>query len=245
MDSVTPPLRAAIFDVYGTILAFGPAPADADARWADAWRSALGREPRLTLAEFVAAGRAVVATEHATARACGLPFPEVHWPEIVDAVLPEFAALPAAVRAVSPVYGASLQHTVSLMPGAIEGLRAAHRAGLRLGLASNCQAYSLDELDAALAGTGLTRALFEPALSFLSFENGFSKPDPHVFRSLTGRLRTLGIAAGETIMVGDRLDNDLAPAAAQGWQTARITPAHPAEDWARLTARFAALQPRP
>jgi FMN phosphatase YigB (HAD superfamily) len=236
-------LRAAIFDLYGTILEFGPAPADAPARWARAWHDALGRAPRLDLAEFTAAARAVVAAEHAAARAHGIPFPEVHWPAVVDAVLPEFAALPLPVRLASPVYGADLNHTVRLLPGAAKGLHAAAQAGLLLGLASNCQPYTLRELDTALTGTGFDRGRFDPRLTFLSFEHGFSKPDPHVFRLLTARLRLLGIPPAATLMVGDREDNDLAPARAQGWQAARIGRETATADWRNLQELLSSGQP--
>jgi FMN phosphatase YigB (HAD superfamily) len=91
----------------------------------------------------------------------------------------------------------------------------------------------LRELDAALAAAGLTRDLFDPRLTFLSFEHGFSKPDPNVFRLLTARLRGQGLAPGEALMVGDRADNDLAPARAHGWQAFAIGP-DPAACWSRL-----------
>jgi FMN phosphatase YigB (HAD superfamily) len=41
---------------------------------------------------------------------------------------------------------------------------------------------------------------------------------------LTARLEARGIAPGETVMVGDRLDNDVEPARAFGWQTWLLTP---------------------
>jgi FMN phosphatase YigB (HAD superfamily) len=65
--------------------------------------------------------------------------------------------------------------------------------------------------------------MFDRELRFWSFENGFSKPDPHVFRILTARLEARGISPAETLMVGDRLDNDIEPAKAQGWQTWQLT----------------------
>ena len=58
--------------------------------------------------------------------------------------------------------------------------------------------------------------MFDPELRFWSFENGFSKPDPHVFRILTARLEARGISPSETLMVGDRFDNDIEPARAHG-----------------------------
>jgi len=231
-------IRAVVCDLYGTLLDFGPPPPDAARRWAEAWQVAHGTAPRLSLAQFDDACRAAVAVEHAAARARGIAFPEVFWPAIVDTVLPEFARLPAATRVASPAYGADFLHTVRLMPGAADGLRAARAASLPLGLASNCQPYSLRELDAALALAGLTRDLFDPRLTFLSFEHGFSKPDPHVFRLLTARLRTRGIAPGEMLMVGDRPDNDLEPARAHGWQVFQITAAD-ATCWPRLCGLLA------
>ena len=98
-------------------------------------------------------------------------------------------------------------------------LRQAAAAGLRIGLASNAQAYTLSELAAALRRRGLAFGLFDPSLRFLSFERGFAKPDPDVFRHVEMRLRRQGIAPGETLMVGDRLDNDIEPARGRGWRT--------------------------
>jgi FMN phosphatase YigB (HAD superfamily) len=94
-----------------------------------------------------------------------------------------------------------------------------HGRRLQLGVASNCQPYTVREFEGALAATGLPFNLFRAALTFRSYEHGFSKPDPHVFRLLTARLAALGIAPGETLMVGDRVDNDILPARAQGFLT--------------------------
>ena len=102
---------------------------------------------------------------------------------------------------------------------AADALGAARHASLRLGLASNCQPYSLRELEAVLAAAALSRDLFDPWLTFLSFEHGFSKPDPHVFQFLTIRLAARGISPVATLMVGDRCANDIAPAKNHGWRT--------------------------
>ncbi len=232
-------IRAVIFDLYGTLLEVGPPTVDPAALWAATWPAALGPTPRLSLREFSGACERTIAAEHAAARARGIAFPEVFWPDVVDAVLPEFTRLPPAVRADLPAYDARLGHSVRLMPGAAETLRIARAAALPLGLASNCQPYTLRELDAALASAGLDRDLFDPHLTFLSFAHGFSKPDPHVFRLLSARLRTHGITPAETLMVGDRPDNDLVPARAQGWQAFAIAPA-PSDCWSLLRDRLGA-----
>ena len=230
-------LRAAIFDLYGTLLEVGPPPADAGARWAVACQVALGTAPPLSLAQFDNECRRVVAVEHATARMRGIEFPEVYWPDIVDTVLRGFDPRPAAARTPSPIYRADFLHTVRLRPDAADVLRAAQKTSLLLGLASNCQPYSVHELDTALAGVGLSRDRFTSNLCFFSFAHGFSKPDPHVFRLLTARLRSFGIAPGEALIVGDRADNDLEPARAHGWQTFRIELESP-DCWSRLRARL-------
>ena len=236
--------RAVIFDVYKTLLDVGPPPADASARWAALWRELLRREPRLDLAAFAAGCREAIARDHAAAKAAGVSFPEVYWPDIVREVVPEVAALDATGQAEFAYRQTGLWHTVRLCPPAADTLRDLQRRGFLLGIASNAQPYTLRELDEALATAGLSATLFTPALTFWSFAHGFSKPDPHVFRLLTARLRALGVAPSETLMVGDRLDNDIEPARAQGWQTWHIAP--PAADsWGRLQKRLGRLHSAP
>ena len=232
-------VRAVIFDVYKTLLAVGPGPADSERRWADLARSTCGTPPRLSLAEFTAATAAVIAREHATARAAGINWPEIFWPDVVSAVLPEVDALPPAVRETFLFRQKALAHTVGLMPGAAGVLGRLRDRGVPLGIASNAQPYTLLELARELAPAGLGLADFAPDLSFWSFAHGFSKPDPHVFRLLTARLRARGIAASDTLMVGDRTDNDIEPARAQGWRVWRLGPAGAdggSGDWTALGA---------
>lgn len=225
--------RAVIFDVYKTLLDVGPPPADAAARWGALWRELLEREPRLDLAGFAGGCHEAVARDHAATKAAGVPFPEVYWPEVVREVVPEVAALDAAGQAEFAYRQTGLWHTVRLCPPAADTLRELKQSGLLLGIASNAQPYTLRELDETLATAGLSATMFTPALTFWSFAHGFSKPDPHVFRLLTARLRSLGVAPAETLMVGDRLDNDIEPARAQGWRTWQITPPE-ADSWGRL-----------
>lgn len=52
-----------------------------------------------------------------------------------------------------------------------------------------------------------------------SAEAGLAKPDPRFFAQA---LAQANCAPAEVVMVGDRLDNDIAPARAQGWRTIRV-----------------------
>ena len=176
------------------------------------------------------------------ARAAGIAWPEVYWPDVVAEVLPELARLPAKPPAAFMLRHAGLMHTIQLHPAAAHLLASLHEHGVLLGLASNCQPYTLAELEAQFATAGLTLDIFHPSLRFLSFEHGYSKPDPHVFRLLAARLRRFGVTTGEALVVGDRLDNDVAPARAQGfqaWQLAAASSSSPmAGGWESLAKHW-------
>jgi len=105
------------------------------------------------------------------------------------------------------------------MPGAADVLQDLVDSGMPLGIASNAQPYTLDEFASVLKPAGLTLSMFSDDLIFWSWTHGFSKPDPHVFRILTYRLREGRIDPCQVLMVGDRVDNDVKTAEAFGWQT--------------------------
>ncbi len=211
------PPRVVIFDLYRTLLAVGPAPDGAGGPWSELCR--LHGIRGMPWPDFQAACADRVCIEHAAAKARGVAFPEVQWPAVVGAVLPDFHHLDPAAKAAFVRRQMQLQRATRLAPGAGPLLAGLHQAGGLLGLASNAQAYSLDELDEALTSHGLHRGIFDPALSLFSFELGFSKPEPCFFRILEARLTARGVSPGEILMVGDREDNDIRPAAALGWRT--------------------------
>lgn len=227
-------LRAILFDLYGTLLEISPPPADASDQWQRLWTATLGPLPRLTLPEFTAECDQAIARAHTAGHIVGVRHPEVFWPDIAGKVLPELGALPPDARNEFLFQHSRLRHSLRLMPGASDVLHHLDRSGLLLGLASNCQPCSLRSFDESLASVGLTRDLFAADLCFCSFQHGFSKPDPHVFRHLVARLATRGIVPGEAMVVGDRLDSDITPAWAQGFQTwhlARQTTQPPGGLW--------------
>ncbi|MBE7503704.1 MAG: HAD family hydrolase [Verrucomicrobiales bacterium] len=232
-------VRAVIFDVYQTLLEVGPPPLDADARWRALWARLPENTPPPTLAAFAAACEAVIRHEHALAREQGVACPEVYWPAVTAAAAPALRALDPSALDDWLFAHAQLVRTVRLAPHAGHVLRRLVSTGLALGIASNAQPYTWRELEEVLQTIGLDRACFDPALCFGSFEQGFSKPDPHVFRLLSARLRARGISPDETLMVGDRLDNDIAPARRAGWQAWHLrrsgkNPAELAGDWPAL-----------
>jgi FMN phosphatase YigB (HAD superfamily) len=235
------PPKAVLFDVYQTLLWVGPPPADAGLRWCGLWTETLGFAPRLSLEEVAAATASVIQRDHSAAKERGILFPEVFWPSVVRRAVPELSRLTEAALDQFLFRHAQLARTVKLMPGATEVLRPLSALGVPLGLASNAQPYTLRELDAAFADAGIARSPFRPDLVFWSYLHGYAKPDPHIFRALGARLLVEGIAAEEILMVGDREDNDIEPARAQGWRTWQLTPIPVAEstnagDWQQLAS---------
>jgi len=104
--------------------------------------------------------------------------------------------------------------------GVIEWL---HGRGLRLGLAANQPHATLAVLDEH----GIGRHFHHREVSGT---HGFRKPDVRLFLRCCD---DLGVAPEECVMVGDRIDNDVAPARSLGMRTVLFR-----------TGRHAAQQPR-
>jgi putative hydrolase of the HAD superfamily len=99
-----------------------------------------------------------------------------------------------------------------IRPGIAPLLMALQAQGIRLALAANQPAAMLG----ALAEAGLLH-LF--AVHGLSGVMDLRKPDPRFFLHIT---EALGRPPEECVMVGDRIDNDIAPARALGMATIRL-----------------------
>jgi len=218
-------LRAIIFDVYGTLIEVGLAPADADLRWKTLWDQMLGTKPPLSRLDLSVTCSHIISRQHQMARSRGIAWPEINWCSVLAEALPEFNHLPEDKQHEFIRRHIETGHTTRLVTTAIPLLKRLRQQGCLLGVASNAQEYTVRELGDRLAGQGLAMSCFESDLCFWSFEHGFSKPDPHVFQFLSARLELHGISAPETMMVGDRFDNDIEPAQKFGWRTWQVTSA--------------------
>jgi FMN phosphatase YigB (HAD superfamily) len=226
-------IRAFILDVYGTLLTLGPPPADAEARWVGMWRRFLDCEPCLSRLALSVECNRVVAQRHALAHARGIAHPEIWWPSVMAASLPELSPLSREQVETFAAEFVSLGRSLRVTSETADFLKHVQRTGAQLGIASNAQAYTLRELESLLEPHGLSCALFNPRLCFWSFEQGFSKPSPHAFQILSQRLEALGITADETLVIGDRLDNDVEPARKHGFRAWHYGP-DPDRNWKAL-----------
>ena len=207
-------VQAVIFDVYHTLMAVAEGPVAAEDRWQELWKESFGRPPEMLLAEFDEACRIVVAYDHAPRKAAGDRWPEVDWRRVACRAAGGLSGLGPRALDDFLFRHAQLQRTPQAMPGVRSFLAGLRKQKILTGVASNAQRYTFDEL----AAVGLPVDQFEIDLCFWSFEQGFSKPDPAVFSWLTARLAARGILPEETLMIGDRLDNDIVPAQEAGWQ---------------------------
>ena len=230
-------IRAVIFDVYGTLMQVGPPPSNADLLWRALFQETFAAEPPLGRLEFSVACNRAITMRHTAARARGIPYPEIFWPSIVAEVLPGFVRLDASAQAEFVFRQIQIGRTIGIYPGAPQTLRWLVDKRCLLGIASNAQAYTFRELEIALASGGLGFNIFDSDLSYWSFQNGYSKPDPHGYQMIRIRLEARGISPNETLMVGDRLDNDIEPAQLQGFQTWHLNPSSPEKqsgNWEKL-----------
>jgi len=212
-------IRAVIFDVYGTLMQVGPAPANADSQWQKLFLDTFGTPPIMGRLEFSVACNRAITMRHRNAHGRGIAKPEILWPMIVAEVLPGFAKLKPQEQEEFVYRQIQIGRTISPMPGMVQSLRwILNKRGL-LGICSNAQAYTLRELDSTLQPGGLGFHVFDSDLIVFSFQHGFSKPDPHCYQILLTRLEARGIRPIQTLMVGDRLDNDIEPARAMGFHT--------------------------
>lgn len=235
-------IRAAILDIYGTLLEVGPPPKNADALWQKLFTDMLNAPPPLNRLEFSRRSSVNIAQRHAAAKARGIRWPEINWPSVVMEVIPSLAKLSARKQEDFILQQMQIGRSLRLAAYAARCLTQLNDDGVLLGIASNAQAYTLRELNTAFQGAGLNLSMFDREARFWSFENGFSKPDPHAFRILTARLEARGISPAETLMVGDRPDNDIEPARAFGWQTWQLTARptrEPSGNWSELRAWLA------
>jgi FMN phosphatase YigB (HAD superfamily)/glycosyltransferase involved in cell wall biosynthesis len=206
----TSPLRAAIFDVYGTMLdapAGGVKPdPDADSGLREIIK-AYGYKPPGSPSHAL---HAAIRQHH---QHSAEEFPEVDlcelWREILEA--PEDCDLKDLIISLETFW-----HPSRIMPGLEHFLKELHDSGIVLGILSNAQINTLPSL-------GHLANLFEPDLIILSYQHRISKPSPALFSQLATRLKARGIAPKNALYIGNDPNHDIIPAHQQGFQTAFFT----------------------
>ena len=165
-----------------------------------------------------------VVVDPATLRAASDWAVEVFAPDAYRAMLWRLAG-PEKREAALAAWGASSGPPLPIdpRPGIGELLRDLRDRGLKLGLAANQPSRTVERLHACGLGE-----FFDG--SETTGDHGFRKPDVRLFLRACERL---GVAPEACVMVGDRIDCDIAPARVLGMKTVRL-----------VYGRHAAQQPR-
>ncbi len=210
--------RAVFWDVYGTLLAAPRGDLESLVRREAELRGAFEQTVRqfhltMTAEQLHHRWLRALAEQRATKIAAGILHPEIRIEEVWQNLLPGFPAREVAL------YFERRANPKKLQPGARETLLAIQQRGLRQGIISNAQFYTLIELRERLGGD-----FFDPGLIFLSCHLGVAKPDRTAFRLAADALVAHHIAPTECLFVGDSLVNDIEPAREVGFCPVLIGP---------------------
>jgi len=210
-------VRAVFFDIYGTLFISGSgdistARRDYGAAALAPLLSAYGirRDPGSVLSSYFS----VIEEMHEVDRLKGIDFPEVNIDEVWMRVLD---LDPDRVKRFALEYEWTVNPAWP-MPG-LRGLFTDLAAGdLPLGVISNAQFYTPLLFYYFLGKPGDIGICRD--LSFYSFEQARAKPSSLFFERARRACAVRGIDAGNVLYVGNDMLNDIAPAAAAGFQTA-------------------------
>lgn len=241
--SLKPPIRAVLFDVYGTLFISQ----SGDIRAA---RKNIETASRLDAlirayhypgseAELIDAFFRTIAEAHEAMRQEGVDHPEVRMDRVWQQVLgtPEMeTARRFAIEfemIVNPCY---------LMPHLVEVFSAFREKGIPMGIISNAQFFT-PLLFQVLLGARPEDLGFARNLVFYSYRHGVAKPSRRLYQLAAGELERMGLDAGAAVFVGNDIFNDILPAAAEGFQTALFAGDRRSLRLRSEDARCAGIQP--
>ncbi len=223
-------IRAVLFDIYGTLFisASGDIGLADNSIQGDAAAEALlcaGIELTVGGDEVVKRLHEAIREEHAAAKKQGIEFPEVDIREIWMTTLRRLRAagqiegeIPPDLERLCVEYEVRT-NPVWPMPGLGESLEACRAMGLQLGIVSNAQFFT-PALFEGLLGSTPDDLGFDEHLRYYSFEHGHAKPGTVLYQKAAQILVSQGIAAAETLYLGNDMRNDILPAQKVGFRTA-------------------------
>jgi putative hydrolase of the HAD superfamily len=219
-------IKAVIFDVYGTLVISG----SGDVGSADETDRGEPLSAALAAVGIAAADASDVsidvlheeirrANQQRQSAAC--PKPEVDIVDVWRRTLSRCgiaSVTTAQVNRLAAEYEARANPTWP-MPGASELLRTLRARGLKLGIVSNAQQFTIPLVE-ELGGTFGVDSVFDRNLCVFSCRYRHAKPSPRLFDVLCQGLHQIGIAPSQAVYVGNDRLNDVWSAARAGLRTA-------------------------
>ncbi len=133
-----------------------------------------------------------------------------------------FGSLNEYSKKIAYFFHASLQGSACQRRAAV-ALEHARALGLKQGLIADAQCFTLVQLQRGLKKQGCAAAVddfFDKDLRALSFELRARKPSERLFRPVLSQAAQLGIGPLQILHVGNRIEQDIAPARKLGMRTA-------------------------
>lgn len=206
-------MKAAIFDIYNTLIIAPPGPFRPDPAFDPTLNQILLKHQLPTLESPTTAIAKLITEKNLPEIDLTQLLAELFHPRHLD-----YTALLIEIE--------TARLPLSPMPGAYQTLHQLAAKNIPIGILSNAQANTLPALDATL---GPVTHLLHPQLTILSYQHQLAKPQPAIYQLLAARLHTLGISPQETLYIGDNPQHDITPANQHGFITALLsaTPGHP------------------
>jgi len=223
-DELSSPIKAVIFDVYGTILVSGAGDIGCLTTTSQDKLLAQTIQAVLLTSNFSQKDLAqkfhqLIVQEHQEKKQKGIPYPEVDILVIWQKFLGELGLTCSPEKCLElSLYYELLVNPVWPMPDLRQVLTWLKKRKIMLGIVSNAQVYTPLILE-TLLDSSLSELGFEQKLCVWSYIEGRAKPDPYLFAKIEKELKTIGIKPKEILYVGNDRLKDVWPAQSLGWQT--------------------------
>jgi len=222
------PVRAVLFDVYGTLFISGSGDIgiSRQAAQGEAFTAALravGAAPNVDGQAGVERMLAEIESRHQAARKEGVDYPEVDIADVWWRVVADLHQENQLGGEVQDEHTLAVEYEARTnpvwpMPAARDCLTELAATGLPLGIVSNAQFFT-PLLFPALLEKSTTELGFHPDLEHYSYRYKRAKPGEFLYRQASAALEKLGIPPQETAYVGNDMLNDVWPADKVGFQT--------------------------
>lgn len=230
-----PGIKGVVFDIYGTLLISGageicPAvvegshkdtkPRSGDGE-VDAKANSFAREQFGEKGEgFFQVYQETIIRHQDRRRSFGVAFPEVDIREVWVDTLATLGLPPREAEAIEDlsVRFECAVNPVWMMPGASDVIEQVSGSGLKMGIISNAQFYTLPVME-GIFGKTLDGLGFDSSLRVFSYQVGEGKPSRRLFDDLAGRAAEMGIEPEQIFYLGNDMTKDVLPARETGFRT--------------------------
>lgn len=216
-------IKAAIFDIYGTLLKTETGDLDESMEHKDILIGSFSEIKKrynldIDAKELYYLFKDNIQKEHKKKQKKGIQYPEIKIEDIWEKILKKINYNYDKAFLFKIAYEhEELKGKRTLYKDAEHVLKTLKEKGIKLGIISNAQFYTIIEMNNLLKQP--FEHYFEKDLAFLSYKLGFSKPDIKAFETLKKRLKKYDIKEDEIMYIGNDMLKDIGTAKKAGITT--------------------------